>query len=861
MNDPLGLLTEEPPKEVQPPKDPLGLLETPPAPAAKPGVVEQAGNLVKEGAKGVGRFVSDPRKLGRLVFEMGGAAAGGALGSGAAPVAGTLAGTALGYAFGDKLADIVYGERLPPEKARKAGPQLWQSTKDVGTGLVYGGIGKAMDLAGRGLYAGEEAVRGIRGSGLMPWMTGKVEDIAEKQAAKRIAGAATKAPVGSPLETQIGKNIEGAEKLETEIPGLQFNVGQRTGDPNLLSLARQQSQKAGAGTGESGKSVMEQNEAMGNYIKQHIRGGGKVDDFLASIQGEQNRLAGETATTGAAAESEATKLGGMGEQEAGAGLLEKAAQGRKTGARRAKELYENVPEDLKINATPLWDKVDNLFGNFDALTQRLGATPTGPMGRIREAMKPELVDATGKRMAPTRDMPAELTMRQIKDFRSQISAAQRGALVNRDYELAYNLGQLKEGINDSLGEAAETGQGEAVNALKEATKYWRESYIPKFRQGPTGKILAPTRTGEPAVPESAIGGQYFKSGKGAAEAADNFNYVFAGDPEAKEFIRDYASQSLLKYARNPATGELESKRIASWLYQHATALEKHGLKREFGSLQKAMKVADEARGAEMAFNKTALARTLNEDPEKAISTALMTGTGRKQSIQRLQEMVKLARVDKTGSAMAGLKAGIGDYFQKLSTVARDIRGNPLASFAKMDRFMEGFRPALKQSGLYSPYELKAFDNVHKAIQTIAQQQRPTAGFAGSPTVEILSRVAASGTSVAVGRMGIYGASLGIFQKILKGVIGERVDEALAKAVFDPRYAAAISGLAYNAKKLPAERASKIFTQQMATLGLMAKERPKAINREVRPEAASYESGQPIRAPGAAPIDHSKYETE
>jgi hypothetical protein len=223
-------------------------------------------------------------------------------------------------------------------------------------------------------------------------------------------------------------------------------------------------------------------------------------------------------------------------------------------------------------------------------------------------------------------------------------------------------------------------------------------------------------------------------------------------------------------------------------------------------------------------------------------------------------MVRLAKQDKTGSAMLGLKAGIGDYFQRQTAVtARDLAGNKLESLAKMDRFIEEFKPALRQSGLYTPYELKAFDNVHKAIQAIARQQRPSAGFVGSPTVEILSRLAASGTSIAVGHIGIYGAAKGTFDALSKKLVGDRVDEALARAVFDPRYAAAISGLAYNAKKLPAQRAAKIFNQQMLTLGLMAKERPKAINRMIRPEPSSYEMGPTGLVPTQSKPDVSSFE--
>jgi hypothetical protein len=276
----------------------------------------------------------------------------------------------------------------------------------------------------------------------------------------------------------------------------------------------------------------------------------------------------------------------------------------------------------------------------------------------------------------------------------------------------------------------------------------------------------------------------------------------------------------LKAARNPVTGELEAKRVAQWVYQHNTALVKFGMKEDFSSLQKAMKIADEAKSAEYAFNKSAIAKALNVDPDRAIAEGLMTGTGRKQSVARLQELVRIAKQDKTGSALDGLKAGIGDYFQKSTTLtARDLAGNNLESYAKIDKFVKEFRPALRASGLYSDAELNAFDNVHRALGAIAQQARPNAAFTGSPTFELFSRLAGGGASVVMGRIPGVGVARSLWEMV-SGRLEKQINEAVSRAIFDPRYAEAINRLAINMKKSP-EKAAEIFTRRIAVFGQIA----------------------------------------
>jgi len=265
---------------------------------------------------------------------------------------------------------------------------------------------------------------------------------------------------------------------------------------------------------------------------------------------------------------------------------------------------------------------------------------------------------------------------------------------------------------------------------------------------------------------------------------------------------------------------LESKNVARWLYAHNTALEKHGLKKEFDSIQKALQIADQAKGIELQFNKSSLAKALNVDPDKAISEVLMIGLGRKQSINKLKQMVNLSNKDTTGSATAGLKAGIGDYFnQEMRLTARDLANNKIESLAKIDKFIKNYKPALKESGLYTKEELQAFDNVHGAIIKISKQQKPHPEFGGSPTFELFSRFAASGTSIAFGHIGLYSAARGVFT-IMEKPIKDRIEASVTRAIFDPRYAEAISGFAANIQKLPAQKALEIFNRRLETLGGM-----------------------------------------
>lgn len=795
-----------------------------------PRVVGTATEQDRATAKDIRASLPEPTAKGiaRAGMQMVGAAGGGIVGSGLGP-AGTMAGGAGGYAIANQLADITLGDRPATDKANPTAKdvlvgQSKLALEDLATGVAYELVGAGMVKVGKGVYAIEDLFRTAKAGGGVKLAAKKaLQDIAERQAAGRVIAAQTASPATA---AQVEKNLAENAKVEEAIPGLSLNLGQRGGDPNLLSMSRQIGQKPGAGTALSNESTVAQNAAIGDHIKKVIRGEGDVASLLETAGLRQKGLAASTEAATARAESAARDLSGMDESAAGVVLSEKAKAARATSSRTAKKLYDAVDENLKVDTKPLYQEVEDLFGSFDAATQRLSATPTGPMNRVSGAMAPEpspILGPNGKPFQP--EAPAQMTVGQLKDFRAQMGQGAREAYAAGDYELGGKFTRLKFAVNDTLDQAAQNGAGPDIEALRAASDYWRNVHVPTFRQGATARVLATDKTGAGRVVDSAIGGEYFKAGtKGVPEAVASFKGTFGGDAEAKQAIRDYAAQSLLKASRNPVTGELESKRVARWLYEHKTAIEQHGLRGEFRSVEKALSVADAARGAEAQFNKSAIAKALGEDPDRAIETILMTGTGRKQSIKRLQELVALAKEDGTGAATEGLRAAIGDYFERtMQTTARDMAQNKMGSLAKIDKFVKEYMPAIKASGLYSKEQLNAFADVHKALGAISQQSRPHPGFSNSPTFELIGRAMASGVSIGGGHLGLYGVAKGLYSVVEKP-IQNQIDDAVARAVFDPRYADLIVGLARNAKAAGASakamrRAANVFQQRAAVLGL------------------------------------------
>lgn len=774
----------------------------------------------------------DPREVARAGIQLVPAAAGGVIGAGAGP-GGAMAGGALGYAIGNKIADMTLGDRPASEPGasptKQVEDQLIQSAKDLATGAFYELAGMGLSGTGRMLEGIFNAGRNITRNGFGKAATNAVDRFAEKRAAQRIAETQAKTPE---MKALVEQNLEENAQLQDQIPGFQFNRAQAQGDPNMLSVARQKSLQPGyaaevASMGPAGSTP--QNQALVDYIQSNIRGGGNADDFLNSLRSEKLRLEEQSAKANEAANTVGDFMTNEKPQEIGRQLFDQATESKRASGKIAKKLYSEVPDDLQVDSAPLKNKVDEILADYQPGVENPSTVPLNQARGASRVMEENVQDQIQSWLDMNIQVDGaspKLTMKQLKEFRSWMGNIQRNPGSNP--KLAYKAGQLKDAVNETLSEASKTGNKEAVDALQAATDYWKNVHIPIYRQGATGAVLRPNMRGE-YVPASSIPGKYFRSGEGAAEAADSFVNTFGGSKEANGLMNDYAGFSLLEAAKNPKTGMLESGRIKTWMAKYKVAIDKLGMQDRFGNLQKATEAAEEARKVEKIFNMSAFGKAIEADPEQAIGQILSSGAGRVQATSRLKVLASIAKKDPSGAALKGLKAAIGDHFRKQTVITTsDLKKAELESLHKLRGFMETYYPALKRSGIYTEKELRAFENVHRAIKVIAKQQTPHTGYSNSTTFELLARMAAGGASIAVGKFGVYGAAR-TAASALEIPLKKKIDEAVARALFDPQYADVIMQFGLNLKKMPAEKAAQRLNSHLVSLGLLGASRAQDIN--------------------------------
>lgn len=230
------------------------------------------------------------------LLEGGMGAAGGLVAGAAASPTGVgvplsiVAGGALGHAAGSRTAKLIDEATGIREPAPATG-LIKETAQDLKTGAQYEMVGLSAAAI------------------IVPvWRGGKLLFIKGKDAATRYfsaKGAQFKAGKILSANTSAGpiyaKNAKEAAKIEAEIPGLKFTLGQKTYDPALIKLERTQFKKPGKGGATSLEQIAENNKALKTYYERNFAGQEGIDDVIESLRGVEAGLAGdiEAGTAGA----------------------------------------------------------------------------------------------------------------------------------------------------------------------------------------------------------------------------------------------------------------------------------------------------------------------------------------------------------------------------------------------------------------------------------------------------------------------------------------------------------------------------------------------------------------------------------
>lgn len=842
------------------------------------GIIDEAKGLVRPTLQGVGAG------LGAVI----GGTSGLVTGPGAALT--TVAGGALGYGMGSQLADILLGDR----NTSSLGEEAKQSLSDIGTGAMYemgGQLGGAavVPLARGAASLGRFLRHPVKGT------SSALENMSLRGAAKQLEAART--PAG-PVARQAELNAAETEEVGKRIGGgWKAGLGQATEDPGLLALQRRLNMQTDTGKVLNAEQILQNNQAIRDYINRTIKQGGTVDDVVASLEKIGVQLKDTSIAAARQAENAATGLAGQSKEAVGATLREGADTVKSVLRSKADELYGRVPQDMEIDSTPLYRTIQELGDELDPAFQRPGATPSGIMGRAKGALEPEEVSAplfdyktvynnlskqtgvsvgksskgfytnsdfqstlrqyypsvagydkaeifgalrdgmNGRKLSPFRqsilddmahdlegqgalnftsqdralasflDEPKPMSFKQIKDFRSQVTMAEREARASGDYERAFKLGKLREGVDETLTLAEQTGQGEAVQALRDANKFYREQYVPTVRQGATSRVLAKDKTGAKKVETALVGGEYFKPGQKGIAAAESFGRTFGTDATAKEAIKDYAAQDLLNYARNPLTGEISSSKVAAWIQNHKETLGKLNLGGEFSNVQRASQFADKARAMEAQFSKSRFGKVMDADPDKVVEY-LFGGENGRNSIKTMTDLMEATKADP--AARQGLKRSFADMLvKKMQTSAQDMAGGSMLSVAKGQNLFKQYEPAMKR--LYSKEEMQALKDVQRALEINNRINKAPSGVAGSQT----------GDSGMTGDMVKKTMELSpkfrmlrvVFQN-LKGGYDAQVNDYLARAMYDPMFAKQLQETTRAARTKGIDEATRILRRNI-----------------------------------------------
>lgn len=621
-------------------------------------------------------------------------------------------------------------------------------------------LGKAAEVTG--LRRGMEAVKGA----IPPLSRGAVE--------KRVGEVLIAQTDEGPM---YAKNAEEAARLEQKFPGLKFTLAQKTGQPEAI-IAEQGLTATGAGAREKAVREVETGQAIRQRMDEAFPGEEGYKEVVGAAEKARREVerGREVAGISSRRATEALAEGRMVPEEAGATLYERLAgeKGVKATAKEVvREKFGAVNPKVNVQTQPIQSALDDIG------KQKFGAKPEDYPSEITDFIKEKIQstksvtrwdESLGNITEQVSQPPKPITFGDTIEIRSQIADAiraekARGPLSN-DTKMK-RLHQLMDGVTETQRTLRTTSPKDFA-AYTEAMKHYRAEYVPKIKQGATAKILSWKRTGDKAVDDAMIAGEYFKPGAQGIRAAQDFKRTFGIDEVATKALKDYAIQDMLHAVRNEATGEISTAAMQSWIHKNRPAIAAHGLWDEFRDFRKSRQALEKAQEVETTFNKGFAAKLLGVDPEKAISN-VFTGIGKKDSARAAMELVDTVK-DSPG-ALKGLQNATSDYILKRAESAtKDIAMNPLLLEKRAADTISDLDPALRIIYRKNPSKLTALKEMRMVLDRLKLAAKNIPG--GSQTKQrehYLAGTAALGAKGEAAIGGLVGVIAG--EMLLPGIGG------------------------------------------------------------------------------------------
>lgn len=417
------------------------------------------------------------------------------------------------------------------------------------------------------------------------------------------------------------------------------------------------------------------------------------------------------------------------------------------------------------------------------------------------AMQKRLVQQGGTQyMRQVRESDDSFLARTIQDYRRLFGEEPPAHPDARNEKYIADLKDRITGLRDKLNRIE---PGKDVGTMyNRANRYAEGQYFNRFERGEVGDVQ---RFGNEAnrlrVPFEEVGRKFT-----TPSGADDLIRAVGGDEASSLMFKHYSGE--LQNLADPVTGELSGKAGARWLARNRPTLQKYGLADRFDDLVKMQGAADDAAKELAAFNRTAAAKFLGADLDKAIDAAMQTSP--KNTGAAMRNL--LDTIGANPDARRGLENAFKDYLvSKAETTAATIAGDRIISPAEIYKQMTKYEPALRVLYGNAPGKITALDKVRRAIEIQGRSARsPIGGGSDTGEIQAMQRSILGHIAGPAGKWVTIG--LGWLNKANAG----QINELIAKALYDP----ALAQTLINAGKATATATEKRLNQHLIRLGII-----------------------------------------
>lgn len=392
----------------------------------------------------------------------------------------------------------------------------------------------------------------------------------------------------------------------------------------------------------------------------------------------------------------------------------------------------------QLPADPVFEAIDAVRAGIN----RLGPNNQMPAEFVErlDRLRPRMVeDPPNSGTMVNHGGPGTALGGDLADLRKYLNTAQQTAQRGGNFDLADNIGRLRQAINRTIETAPGYAEANANYAQfagrfrpepnDEGAKFTRE--IDRGGQQPDGTL------NRGSTPPTETAGRFLSS----PEKSQALNRVLTGAPSeqaGQAAVRDYMRSDFATSALN-ADGTINPARASAWARNNSDVLAQFpALRTEFDGIvrgaQRGEQLSNDARSfldqarrtakaTEADLDRGAIGTLLREDPRDVAKGLLNGGYGAEKRLDEINALVK-----NDPEAARGWKSAVSEVLTDRVTSTRKVGETPEVQYARLAKEFKDNEALLAK--VYTPEEMNTLRQGHKLLEYFKEaEKRPTSGSA------------------------------------------------------------------------------------------------------------------------------------